>query len=62
MADDNVFFAHTLQLSGALTAAGKQHSVLPLSGATHMTNDVTLTERLEQLAIDFLTRHLKLND
>jgi dipeptidyl-peptidase-4 len=62
VADDNVFFAHTLQLSGALTAAGKQHSVLPLSGATHMTSDVTLTERLEQLAIDFFTRHLKLND
>jgi len=59
VADDNVFFAHTLQLSGALTAAGKEHSVLPLSGATHMTSDVTLTERLEQLTIDFFTQHLK---
>jgi dipeptidyl-peptidase-4 len=59
VADDNVFFAHTLRLSGALTAAGKEHSVLPLSGATHMTSDVTLTKRLEQLTIDFFTQHLK---
>ncbi|HEX9335939.1 MAG TPA: prolyl oligopeptidase family serine peptidase, partial [Pseudonocardiaceae bacterium] len=36
LADDNVFAAHTLRLSAALLAAGRQHSVLPLSGVTHM--------------------------
>ncbi|HEX4721534.1 MAG TPA: prolyl oligopeptidase family serine peptidase [Pseudonocardiaceae bacterium] len=36
LADDNVFAAHTLRLSTALLAAGRQHNVLPLSGVTHM--------------------------
>jgi dipeptidyl-peptidase-4 len=36
LADDNVFAAHTLRLSSALLAAGRSHSVLPLSGVTHM--------------------------
>ncbi len=35
-ADDNVFPAHTLRLSAALLAAGKDHTVLPLSQVTHM--------------------------
>jgi dipeptidyl-peptidase 4 len=36
LADDNVFAAHTLRMSTALLAAGRQHNVLPLSGVTHM--------------------------
>jgi dipeptidyl-peptidase-4 len=36
LADDNVFAAHTLRLSTALQAAGRGHTVLPVSGATHM--------------------------
>ena len=36
LADDNVFAAHTLRLSSALLAAGRPHTVLPLSGVTHM--------------------------
>ena len=32
LADDNVVAAHTLRLSSALLAAGRPHSVLPLSG------------------------------
>ena len=36
LADDNVFVAHTLRLSAALLAAGRPHTVLPLSGVTHM--------------------------
>ncbi|HEX3648589.1 MAG TPA: prolyl oligopeptidase family serine peptidase [Pseudonocardiaceae bacterium] len=36
LADDNVFVAHTLRLSAALLAAGRDHTVLPLSGVTHM--------------------------
>ena len=37
LADDNVFAAHTLRLSSALLAAGRPHTVLPLSGVTHMS-------------------------
>jgi len=37
LADDNVFAAHTLRLSSALLAAGRSHTVLPLSGVTHMS-------------------------
>src|SRR5690606_31630266 len=37
LADDNVVAAHTLRLSSALLAAGRPHTVLPLSGVTHMT-------------------------
>jgi dipeptidyl-peptidase-4 len=37
LADDNVFAAHTLRLSAALLAAGRSHTVLPLSGVTHMS-------------------------
>jgi dipeptidyl-peptidase-4 len=36
LADDNVFAAHTLRLSTALQAAGRPHTVLPVSGATHI--------------------------
>ena len=32
LVDDNVFAVHTLSLSGALLAAGRPHSVLPLPG------------------------------
>ena len=39
LADDNVAVAHTLRLSSVLLAAGRPHSVLPLSGITHMPVD-----------------------
>lgn len=58
LADDNVFAAHTLQLSSALLAAGRPHSVLPLSGVTHMTSQEVVAENLALLQIDFLRRHL----
>ncbi|MDQ6873909.1 MAG: prolyl oligopeptidase family serine peptidase, partial [Actinomycetota bacterium] len=38
LADDNVVVAHSLRLSSALLAAGRPHTVLPLSGVTHMTS------------------------
>lgn len=37
LSDDNVFVAHALRLSAELLAAGRQHTFLPLVGATHMT-------------------------
>ena len=38
LADDNVVVAHSLRLSAALPAAGRPHSVLPLTGVTHMAS------------------------
>ena len=54
LADDNVFAAHTLQLSSALLAAGRAHSVLPLSGVTHMTSQEVVAENLALLQVEFL--------
>ncbi len=58
-ADDNVSVANTLRLSGALMAAGRPHTVLPLTGITHMTNDETVAENLLILQRDFLRDALK---
>jgi dipeptidyl-peptidase-4 len=58
LADDNVLVANTLQLSSALLAAGKPHSVLPLSGVTHMTPQEIVAENLLRLEVDFLREHL----
>ena len=58
LADDNVVAAHTLQLSSRLLAAGRQHSVLPLSGVTHMTPQEEVAENLLLLQVDFLRRAL----
>jgi dipeptidyl-peptidase-4 len=38
LADDNVFAAHSLQLSAALMARCHDHVVVPLSGVTHMSS------------------------
>lgn len=54
LADDNVVAAHTLRLSQALLEAGHPHTVLPLSGLTHMTPRETVAENLLLLQLDFL--------
>jgi len=55
LADDNVVAAHTLRLSAALLAAGRPHSVLPLSGVTHMSGtQEDVAENLLRLQVDFL--------
>ncbi|MGH1562031.1 prolyl oligopeptidase family serine peptidase [Mumia sp. DW29H23] len=59
MVDDNVVVAHTLRLSSALLAAGKPHSVLPLTGVTHMTPQEVVAENLAQLQVDFLRTALR---
>jgi dipeptidyl-peptidase-4 len=56
LADDNVVVAHTLRLSAALLSAGYPHTVLPLSGITHMASQETVAENLLGLQLDFL-RH-----
>jgi dipeptidyl-peptidase-4 len=58
LADDNVVVAHTLRFSSALLAAGLQHSVLPLSGVTHMTPQEVVAENLMLLQVDFLKNAL----
>ena len=58
LSDDNVVAAHTLQLSSALLAAGRSHTVLPLSGVTHMTPQETVAENLKLLQVQFLREHL----
>ncbi|HXB47679.1 MAG TPA: prolyl oligopeptidase family serine peptidase [Streptosporangiaceae bacterium] len=54
LSDDNVAVAHTLRLSSALLAAGRPHSVLPLSGVTHMASQEEVAENLLLLQVDFL--------
>jgi dipeptidyl-peptidase-4 len=54
LADDNVSVANTLRLSSVLLAAGKPHSVLPLSGVTHMANQANV----HLLELEFLRTHL----
>ena len=58
LADDNVVSAHTLRLSALLLAAGRPHSVLPLSGVTHMTPQEEVAENLLLLQVDFLRKAL----
>jgi dipeptidyl-peptidase 4 len=58
LADDNVVVAHTLRLSSALLAAGLPHSVLPLSGVTHMTPQEVVAENLMLLQVEFLKNAL----
>jgi len=54
MVDDNVVVAHSLRLSSALLAAGRPHTVLPLTGVTHMTPQEVVAENLTLLQVDFL--------
>ena len=58
LADDNVVAAHTLRLSQALTEAGRPHTVLPLSGVTHMTPQEEVAENLLLLQLRFLQQAL----
>ncbi len=59
LADDNVVAAHTLRLSQALLEAGRAHSVLPLSGVTHMTPQETVAENLLLLQVQWLRDALR---
>ena len=59
LADDNVVSAHTLQLSGHLLAAGRPHTVLPLSGVSHMTPQEVVAENLLLLQLEFLREALR---
>ena len=60
LADDNVVAAHTLRLSSLLLAAGRAHSVLPLSGVTHMTPQEVVASNLLLFQLAFLRAALGL--
>jgi dipeptidyl-peptidase-4 len=59
LSDDNVVVAHTLRLSAALLAAGREHTVLPLTGATHMANDEAIAANLLLLELEFIRSALE---
>ena len=59
LADDNVVSSHSLGLSGELLAHRKPHTVLPLSGVSHMTPQEVVAENLMLLTLDFFDQHLK---
>ncbi|WP_405896741.1 S9 family peptidase [Streptomyces sp. NBC_00727] len=58
LADDNVAVAHTLRLSAALLAAGRPHTVLPLSGAGHLVGQDRTASGLLLLERNFLQKAL----
>lgn len=58
LADDNVYVAHSLRLSAALTTAGRPHGFLPLPGVSHMTPQVAVRESLLRLEVAFFRREL----
>jgi dipeptidyl-peptidase 4 len=58
LADDNVVVAHSLRLSSALLVAGRPHTVLPLTGVTHMAAQEEVAENLLLLQVEFLFRAL----
>ena len=59
LADDNVVVAHSLRLSSALLAAGRPHTVLPLTGVTHMASQEEVAENLLLLEVGFLKDALR---
>lgn len=60
LADDNVAVAVTLRFSAALLAAGRPHTVVPLSGAGHLVGQDRTASGLLRLELDFLRKSLGL--
>lgn len=58
VADDNVYFAHTLQLADALFRADKPFELLPLVGLTHQVADPAVREALFSKVVRFLGERL----
>ena len=58
LSDDNVYAAHTLELSGALFRAQRVHSVLPLPGITHVASQEAVAEGLLALGVEFFRQAL----
>jgi dipeptidyl-peptidase-4 len=58
IADDNVYFSHTLRLADALIRAGCRFELVPLAGQTHRVQDPELFRRQWELIAEFFARHL----
>jgi dipeptidyl-peptidase-4 len=58
LVDDNVFVAHTLRLSQRLLESGRAHTLLPLTGMTHMATGEEAAEHLAALEMQFLAKAL----
>ncbi len=58
IADDNVYFAHSLQLADALFRAKKEFDLLPLVGLTHQVADPAIREALYTRIVSFLGESL----
>ena len=58
LVDDNVYAVHTLLLSGALLAAGRPHSVLPLPAITHIAAREDIAENLLLAQVEFFRQAL----
>ncbi|GAA1670496.1 prolyl oligopeptidase family serine peptidase [Kribbella yunnanensis] len=59
LADTNVWSSHALRLSGALSAAGKQHELIVLPGEGHSIADEDTIANLLYRELDFLQRSLR---
>jgi dipeptidyl-peptidase-4 len=57
-ADDNVYFANSLELAGALERSRRPFELYPLVGVTHMPLDPVLAEAMWSRVDDFLAEHL----
>lgn len=58
IADDNVYFAHTLQLADALFRSRRDFTLLPLIGSTHQVADPSVRGALYDRVIRFLGAQL----
>ncbi len=54
IADDNVYFAHTLRLADALFRAGRRFELVPLVGLTHQLSDPKVREALYERMVKFM--------
>ncbi len=59
IADDNVYFAHSLRLADALFKAGKPFEMLPLVGLTHQVADPDVRLTLYERIMAFFEKHLR---
>lgn len=57
-ADDNVYFMHSLKMTGALFRAGRPFEFLPLAGFTHSVPDPEVTRRLHTRVAEFFLEKL----
>lgn len=58
VADDNVYFAHTLQLANALFRAKRPFELVPLVGLTHQVADASIREALFHRVVEFFGQRL----